>query len=92
MLTGGHYRYQKAKIVTLAYYSQTADGTKLCHSYSADLSHYENLRLQALKLCYVGINCFRIARFRDGQYLRTCIGNTYRAVHLYRYRFSMLPM
>jgi len=29
---------------------------------------------------------------RDGQYLDTCIGDTYRAILLYRYRFSISRM
>jgi len=33
-----------------------------------------------------------IGLLRDGQYLDTCIGDTYRAILLYRYRFSTSRM
>ena len=54
----------------------------------ATLSYYQNNCQPAVLVCFV----HKLSTLRDGQYQDICIGDTQRAIRLYRYRFSMLQM
>ena len=52
----------------------------------------DELKSFKIFFCSAIVACFKIASFaisRDGQYRDTCIGDTYRAILLYRYRYRL---